>query len=278
MPLFDRYVAVDWSAAARPKQGRDSIWIADRRGTGTCRLTNPATRSEAWTTIDQILDDGDRTLIGIDVSLGHPSGSSRLWHGHGEPWRSTWTAIAARSVDDDRNRNNRFAVAAALNDGTTGAGPFWGCPKGRSSATLRPTKPASFPVPEFRAVERRLRQNGYRPASCWQLLGVGSVGGQSLTAIPGLVERLGRVEVWPFTTGLRAPDPTQCDAVVAEVWPSLFVPSTPTGAVRDAIQVEGTVDELARADEDGRLVDWFAPAVQAPAVVTGEEGWILGVV
>ena len=27
MPLFDRYVMVDWSAATKPTKGRDSIWL-----------------------------------------------------------------------------------------------------------------------------------------------------------------------------------------------------------------------------------------------------------
>ena len=28
MTLFDAYLMVDWSAEARPKLGRDSIWLA----------------------------------------------------------------------------------------------------------------------------------------------------------------------------------------------------------------------------------------------------------
>ena len=51
-PVFDAYVMVDWSAAAVPATGADSIWIAiaERTADGalpTPRLFNPSTRSEA---------------------------------------------------------------------------------------------------------------------------------------------------------------------------------------------------------------------------------------
>ena len=34
MPIFDRYIAVDWSANNGPKTGRDSIWIAEATASG----------------------------------------------------------------------------------------------------------------------------------------------------------------------------------------------------------------------------------------------------
>jgi len=41
--VFDHYVIVDWSAAARPKTGRDSIWICHRGPHGEI-CENPPTR------------------------------------------------------------------------------------------------------------------------------------------------------------------------------------------------------------------------------------------
>ena len=39
MPAFDSYIMVDWSAAAVPRRGKDSIWIAcvDRLSNGQVR-------------------------------------------------------------------------------------------------------------------------------------------------------------------------------------------------------------------------------------------------
>ena len=137
-------------------------------------------------------------------------------------------------------------------------------------------KPAVFPVPEYRLVEARLRAASASPKSVWQLLGAGSVGGQTLTLLPVLRRLLGRTEVWPFTTGLQVP----CSAtriVVAEVWPSWFVREIPPAMVRDAAQVAGTATSLAAADAAGGLASWFAPSVDDAEPVVREEGWILGV-
>ena len=52
MGLFDRYIAVDWSAANTPRRGKDSIWIAD----SAMDSINPPTRHEAMVIItDRLL-------------------------------------------------------------------------------------------------------------------------------------------------------------------------------------------------------------------------------
>jgi precorrin-8X/cobalt-precorrin-8 methylmutase len=201
------------------------------------------------------------------------------------PWRATWQRIAALLVDDEHNANNRFEVAAVLNRTIGGGhGPFWGCPAGRRYDGLAPTKPSTFPLAEFRATERALRAAGRRPMSVWQLAGAGSVGGQSLTAIP-VLERLltehGAVAVWPFTTGWTVPSLAAGGVVVAEVWPTAFDPPTPAGEPRDAAQVRHVAERLRDADRDGSLARWCAPPVGGldgidAAAVTGEEGWVLG--
>jgi hypothetical protein len=117
--MFDRFVVADWSANSTPKQGRDSIWIAVADAAGVTTL-NPATRAEAEARLHDIVDAsaGVRTLIGIDVSLGCPAGTAAALGLAGDhPWRSTVEALSALVTDDDRNTNNRFAVAAELNAG-----------------------------------------------------------------------------------------------------------------------------------------------------------------
>ena len=50
MTLFDRYVLVDWSANARPKRGKDSIWFSSLPAVGEPDLVeNAATRGHAET-------------------------------------------------------------------------------------------------------------------------------------------------------------------------------------------------------------------------------------
>lgn len=290
--MFDRFVVVDWSANSTPKHGRDSIWIAVADADGV-RVANPATRAEAERRLHDVVDagGGTRTLIGVDVSLGCPAGTAAaLGLDVGDPWRSTVEALSSLITDDDRNVNNRFAVAAELNGRMTGGpGPFWGCPPTAASATLAPTKPSRFaPVAEWRTVETVLRSHGRRPFSVWQLLGAGAVGGQSLLGIP-VVHRLmrrwpDRVAVWPTTTGLAVPELSAGSVVIAEVWPSMMEPmmvdtSDVGDMVRDEVQVRTTVAWMVALSASGAFAALFAPAVPDAArrIVEREEGWVLGV-
>ena len=59
--LFSAYVIVDWSAAAKPATGPDSVWIGVMKRDLRFRLSfeafNPATRAEAEKKLGEILDD-----------------------------------------------------------------------------------------------------------------------------------------------------------------------------------------------------------------------------
>jgi len=283
-PLFDRYIVVDWSARNSPATGADSIWIAER-GQHDVALSNPPTRRVAIDQLDRMLDrcGDERVLLAIDASLGYPAGTAQLLGLTGASWAATWRLIADLSEDDERNHNNRFEVAAELNRRIGDeSGPFWGCPAARAGQHLRPTKPPAFAVGEFRATERRLRESGLRPASSWQLLGVGSVGSQTLTWLPAAVQlqarRHGRFEVWPFTTGLAVPAIGGGAVVVAEVWPTMFPVDVVGGVVKDEAQVRDTASALQAADLSGELASWFAPELPAREAVrvVAEEGWVLG--
>ena len=282
--LFDRYVVVDWSARSAPATGADSIWIADLAD-GEVELANPATRHRAAERLQEILDgcEGDRVLLGFDASLGYPSGTAALLGLGGTPWRSTWQLIADLSDDDERNRNNRFDVAAELNRRIGRAsGPFWGCPPKSVGCHLAATKPAHLELAEFRSTERVLRQAGLRPASCWQLLGAGSVGSQTLTLLPLLTEMLRRRrsnwQIWPFTTGLDAPTIEAGSVVVSEIWPTLFPVDRGGTVVKDAAQVRDTALALHTLDTSGELATWFTPQLSGTETdqVVSEEGWVLG--
>lgn len=288
--LFDSYIMVDWSAVATRKRGADSIWWS----LGTwCegRLQeeppqNPATRAAAMATLTDLLVDlseqGKRVLIGFDFPFGYPAGfAERLALNGDVPWRATWQLLADMLDDAPDNANNRFDVAAALNERLARGSEarFWGHPHNRSYRGLGPRKPA------MKEGRRRAEQRVRQAKTVWQLNGAGSVGGQVLTGLPRLLAlrdepRLaGRIAVWPFETGLRAPAPRGGDVVIAEVYPSL-VPPDPSEAVKDAGQVRAVVQHLATHDADGTLADLFTggdlSADDRMAIET-EEAWILGV-
>ncbi|HZD24707.1 MAG TPA: precorrin-8X methylmutase, partial [Alphaproteobacteria bacterium] len=80
MSLFDAYLMVDWSAAARPVTGNDSIWLCllRRRGGRLQRvaLDNLATRTAARARIEALLGrvvaDGGRVLASFDFPNAYP--------------------------------------------------------------------------------------------------------------------------------------------------------------------------------------------------------------
>lgn len=293
MPLFDAYIMVDWSAAAVPRSGADSIWYAEyrREGRGLVRraLANPRTRGAASAELAERLarlaKDGRRVLVGFDFPLGYPSGAARALGLDGAPWAGTWRMLADRIEDAETNANNRFELAASLNRRLSGADfPFWGRPARRSLPGLSPRRPRAHRPDE--PAERRLCERRVpRAQPVWKLAYAGSVGSQALTGIPRVWEirhdqRIADVaRIWPFETGLGH-DP-QARIALAEVYPSLFAADRIDGLPRDAGQVTATARALAALDSHGRLAKLFAgdPALTAAErrAVEAEEAWILGV-
>jgi hypothetical protein len=294
--LFSAYVIVDWSAAAKPTTGADSVWIGVLKRDVRFRLAfesfNPATRAEAEKRLTAILDDlkkrGERALIGVDFPLGFPRGLAAGLKLPGEaPWRATWDQLDKMVKDKADNTNNRFGVGSEINRRLTGGPfPFWGCPPKDALTTLQPKRTRAHgpdDLPEFRHAD--LAAKG--AASIWKLYYNGSVGGQAILGIP-FVRRLKlargeAVRVWPFETGFKALTEADLDgveAVVAEVYPSLLKVAPAAGEVKDLAQVRATAEHFARLDEANKLGALFAPPKDTPADAVldaeREEGWILG--
>jgi hypothetical protein len=294
--LFSAYVIVDWSAAAKPTTGADSIWIGVLKRDIRFRLAfesfNPATRAEAETRLNLILDDfkkrGERVLLGVDFPLGFPRGFAAALNLPGEaPWRAAWDQLDKMVKDKADNTNNRFGVGSEINRRMTGGPfPFWGCPPKDALTTLQPKRTRTHgpdDLPEFRHAD--LAAKG--AASIWKLYYNGSVGGQAILGIPFIRrQKLARGEafrVWPFETGFKGlteADLAGVEVVVAEVYPSLLKPQGPPGEVKDLTQVRTTAEHFARLDEASKLGAVFGPAkgVAEDAVLDAEreEGWILG--
>jgi hypothetical protein len=290
MTLFDRYLMVDWSGASVPRLGRDSIWTCLLEAGKRPRLENHATRQAATDMIRGAMLDavsaGRRLLAGFDFSFAYPASFAARLGLAGKPWRAVWQLLAREIVDTPDNANNRFAVAARLNQRLGGeAFPFWGCPERHQCATLamrgrRPHGPGD--IAERRLAEQMLKQ--VQPS--WKLHYTGSVGGQTLVGIPRLQAlRFDRAlapvtRVWPFETGFvpltrRAVEPIA--VLITEIYPSL-IPLPDGEAVKDARQVEAMARFLLQRDRTAELGALFAAPVDIGArrLIEREEGWIFG--
>ena len=298
MPLFDAYLMVDWSAAAEPKTGKDSIWfaLAERTGAGLRldRPENPSTRACALGGLEKLLDDllkqERRVLAGFDFPFGYPAGTAEALGLEGEPWRAMWTLLEEEIEDDSKNRNNRFEVANRLNRrlGRKG-GPFWGVTGRQGHSHLHSHGPKkSCYAYNHGFAERRLVEDRYvrKAQPVWKLAYRGAVGSQTLIGLPILRKLRGRFgdccRVWPFETGLKKLAGENLPAILlAEIYPSLVEPRSMRRDVKDSQQVQAMALYLARLDCRGELAAVFeAPPDLKEAErrrVKREEGWILGV-
>ena len=279
MPLFDGYVAVDWSAAAgraRKRDRRNSIWIATIIGGQARPLENPDTRHEAMQHIQCILNlakgQSLRLLCGFDFPFGYPDATARMLTGH-DGWEALWQLIDEVIHDADNNDNDRFKAAARLNTRFQGEGPFWGRPE----TTVIPGLETSVPhnrwgvnLPPYRRHIERL----FPCEAVWRLYGDPSVvGSQALTGIARLnhLRKRDDVQIWPFETLGEGRH-----HVLAEIYPSLIEPA-PEEDVPDAGQVKAVVNRLQELDLAGRLLGRLRAPNQMPASVGIEEGLFLDI-
>lgn len=294
MPLFDRYIAMDWSANSAPKSGQDSIWSC----LGECEVVekqtvNHRTRhaAEAWLLgqLTAAVFAGKRVLVGLDFPYGYPAGFAAALGLDGEPWRATWAYLERQVSDNERNLNNRFEVAAAINQQLGRHAPFWGRPAHRKLPTLPFQKRVAYLAPqefgglsEWRQVEEQLRSWRIWPHSVWKLAGAGAVGSQALMGIP-VVNRMrhhdllrGVSRVWPFE--IAVPNlPVGSPAVVhAEIWPTIVPFEDEAGSCSDEQQVRAVVRHWRELDQKDYLAALFAEAPDDTRV-RREEGWTLGV-
>lgn len=297
-PLFDAYLIVDWSAAAKPVTGANSIWIGVRTRQDPGFVSyNPPTRLGARRLIHDLASDfvrrGQRVLIGFDFALGYPAGAADalgLDTRTKPPWRAMHDYLAARVVEREDNANDRFALAAGMNElMTRRAHPFWGAPPSRTCKTLAARKgdfaqPDS--LPEHRRAEAWVRATfKAHPKSVWQLLGAGAVGSQSLLGIATVAELRARIpgaQLWPFETGpglMTAKRLENTSCVLAEIYPSTVAVTPETGEILDQAQVRTLSERLESLDSAGILGGAFdftnSTSDGEIHKIIAEEGWIL---
>lgn len=298
--LFESYLMADWSAASKPTTGADSIWIGaqtpDARMKLSFRSSNPPTRAKALEELEDLLQRcvkrGDRVLLGVDFSLGFPSGTTKALGLPGAPWKAMRDFLGKEMKDKPDNSNNRFALAARMNRLiSNGPFPFWGCSKKDELTTLSMKKAREHgpdDIAEFRLAElSAIAAKKGRPQPVWKIAYAGAVGGQTLTGIPAIERLRGKfpgMKLWPFEVPL-APMTTSvledAQIVVAEVFPSMIATQLGAGEIRDEAQVRTISEWFAERDSAGKLSALFGPhasltETQREAVAT-EEGWILGI-
>jgi hypothetical protein len=305
MPLFDRYIAVDWSANNRPKSGRDSIWIGEWSDGGLAESLNPPTRHEAMAIVtDRLLlarRACERIMLGFDFVFGYPAGAaeaivgvftdvahspgltsplagevaqlgapapSEAGRGGGKPrWSRLWSLLHRLTVDNHDNASNRFLVAAEINRRLV-APHYWGHPHQHRYDDLHPRRPAGYAqIPERRRAEILART----AQPVWKLTGAGAVGSQSLLGIARL-ETLRRhavlgadIAIWPFETDFA--DKLIRPITVVEIYPSLFPLADASVAPKDRAQVETCVRHFAALDRAGHL----AAFLSGPSSLTRDE-------
>lgn len=300
MQPFDHFIAVDWSSRAKPsprKPTRDAIWVAQSPVGGRTTVRYFRTREACCNYIEKrllaLVRKGKRVFVGWDFCFGYPKGLAKaLRLGKKNAWLKIWQRLNRLIRDKSTNENNRFLVAAELNQKISlGSGPFWGVPTGQSGIFLGPKKDFTYPVVNKRAMlrERRLvekRVPKMQPA--WKLAYTGSVGSQTLLGIPRLLKLTSEHEVlkafshvWPFTTGFDRELPPEGSCVVhAEIYPSML-PLSGKDKIPDRAQVKTYVTWLEKEQKSGRLTSHLA----GPDGLSGKqrkrvlkhEGWVFGV-
>jgi precorrin-8X/cobalt-precorrin-8 methylmutase len=280
MPLFDRYIAVDWSAANTPRKGKDSIWIADSEAASV----NPSTRHEAMAILtNRLLAEraaGQRVMLGFDFVFGYPEGAADAI-ANSPDWHAIWAHLAAVVIDNPDNSSNRFHVAAAIN-ARLAAPHYWGHPHQHRYDNLSPRRPAAYAtIPERRRAEMLART----AQPVWKLTGAGSVGSQSMLGIARLAALRHHpvvgpdIAIWPFETAFA--EALVRPITITEIYPSLFPLHDPSVTPKDRAQVETCVRRFAALDAAGELRSYLAGPTNLAAderdIILREEGWIVGI-
>ena len=292
--MFDTIIAVDWSARSAPSSvtpSKDAIYLCvSRLNEGASQHPEYfRTRHEAMARVYALLDEemtaGRRSFIGFDFNFGYPSGFAKQLTGRTDGI-SVWEWMSERIEDGPDNKNNRFEVAAEINDQFTGIGPFWGAP---NSLWLESLPHKGSLRHGHGMVEWRQSDLASKTAqSAWKLYTTGSVGSQAILGISYLYELKcwlgGRGAVFPLETGSYFPN---CPVVIGEIYPSFYgvdymIPlqekyPNELYHILDARQVRQVCD---------RFACWIQTKMDNACLfdinlvresVLREEGWIVGV-
>ena len=258
VPLFDRYVGIDYSGAKRATDSLSGLRVyRANREAAPVEIQPPPGRRKYWSRkgiaewLVEELGKPNATLVGIDHGFSFP-----VRYFDERPSLSDWPTFledfhARWPTDEDQ------VTVKSVRDGLPN----------RGVALKRQTR-------WRRAAEERVRAK-----SVFHFDVPGSVASSTHAGLPWLLrirKELGdRVHFWPFDGWI----PPAGKSVLAEVYPSLWSSSYPrwnrTPDQHDAYSAAAWMQE---ADRDGRLAAFLEP--ELPDVDEKRshlEGWILGV-
>lgn len=258
MPLFSRYLGIDYSGAETPTSSLPGLRIYQATPElPPCEVLPPPSPRKYWTRrgiaewLATELRDGPPTLVGIDHAFSFPT---RYFEVH--RLLPDWDAF----LDDFCQHwptDNDLTYVQCVRDGACGNGA----------------------AREGHSRWRRITEERSRTAkSVFHFDVQGSVAKSTHAGIPWLrylSRQLGeKLYFWPFDGW----EPPQSRSVIAEVYPSLWSRSYPredrSPDQHDAYSVARWMRE---SDAAGKLSEHFAPALNLIERNTANiEGWILG--
>lgn len=285
MPLFDVYMAVDFTGSKDLGVQRSSIAFAElERGLAPDvrkRFTRSTVADHLLERITEHNQKGKRVLFGFDFQYSFPKGFWKALTGLPESWTGILEGIAKGvaglpSVREEPVSNAREWADKANERITrrlrTKVGPFWG-----PHFSPQPTDPKfSFSLGTFeklRTVENRVA--GFKPI--FQLGGRGTVGLQSLCGLPHLfylrnncIQHKIALHCWPFDGW----DPNNSAHFLVEWYPAI----QNQGRKSHEQDAKACVEWAKAIDEKGQMSKYLLPDLpdndKAKATV---EGWVLGV-
>lgn len=193
-PRFTRFVAIDWSGAARERHPGIAVAV--------CEADGPPKLAEApkggWSRGDILhLLRGELagdTLVGLDLGISLPFADCGAYFPSAEPGptdaRRLWALVDEVCADDPH------LAASSFVDGADFA-PYFRRHAGREGARFR-CDGATHGRGRFRVTERAQERMGCKPYSNFNLVGAAQVGKASLTGMRVLHRLAGRVPVWPI--------------------------------------------------------------------------------
>ncbi|MFM2152806.1 MAG: hypothetical protein RL199_1241, partial [Pseudomonadota bacterium] len=285
-PLFDVYLAADYSGAADPKLQREHICLSEWQAVETAPretldgFTRARLREHLLERLREETRQGRRVLVGIDHQFGLPDSMLGCAGVDGLPWRE---AVSTLVRGDARlpPLAHPSEYAPAFNR-AVGVDVFHSPMK--SPVFGLPRRPSPSFARAFRLTERSLHRLRYHPKSAHELGVKGAVAGQTLTGLVELSRLLDEareeglpVAVWPFD-GLSLNDPAYDGRhVLVEVYPTLLRPAhVPQTDRHDA---ESCVAAFRHHDACGTLVRAMDLSAFAPwERLIRREGWVFGLV
>ncbi|MFU8894353.1 MAG: hypothetical protein ACNA8L_12080 [Luteolibacter sp.] len=256
MPLFSRYIGIDYSGAETPERSLPGLRMQQATpDKPPIQVDPPPSPRKHWTRCGiaewllRELRDGPPTLVGIDHGFSFPAAYfevhrlPRIWEAFLNDFCEHWPTDDNLYVDFVRE--GRYGKAAARTGNTR-----W----------------------------RRLTEVRSRAKSVFHFNVQGSVAKSTHAGLPWLRylrRELGReLHFWPFDGWSPAPG---C-SVIAEVYPSLWSRSYPIeGRTPDQHDAYSIARWMRETDATGNLPQYFNPQLAPQDHATAcYEGWILG--